>query len=763
MPADPAPLPDQYHFLLPAWGEKYIDVFLRYTLPSHMAEGNIGALPADATLLRIYTRSQDVRFFRASPLFRQYEKDHAFQFEFIDDLQLVQSDPYRTLTACHERALTQAAGTDTAFFFINPDAVYGDGTYRACLDRFRAGKRAILTHGLRANLPAFAAQFDTLRPAPGVWPNLPPRLLSRLVLDNLHPLSVAHVVDGAGNRSLGSYYWRVGADGLVCRCFHTHPLAVRPLHKVTRLFTTLDHEYVRMSCPDPATVHLVTDSDELIAIELSVPTHLAEWVKTENVPDEEIQVWMKEWTNAYHRDAVRRTVVFHAGPITAEYEPAERAAEGYASALLAEFDRRNPLAGPDMAVVSQAIRWEKEAAEAVIAAEAVAAVAPPVPLPPPPPAPPPPPKRPSLVRRLMTKVHRRLNRSLYDRTDHLAQTVKTLIEQRMIEAERTRHVEYALANFRHDAATQISDLVRQLSAGQQQQLEGFRAQLADARQQIAAAEARAAAALAGAVQPVANTLAGVKYTHDRLLGLLSRTGAISFSDRDPARTTSQPPLGYSDYDMASLVYRPAFERAIRYLQGNDLPGCVAEFGTYRGFTAQTFAELLRDTQWRADLYLYDSFAGLPAPTGNDATSYEVVRRKSWLAGEMAPEPDIVARIRASVAEAIGLERLHIHPGFFDASLPAHPPREPVAVLHIDADFYESCRFVLQYLADANLLTDGGVLLMDDYNSNAANPNMGERKALTDFLADNPKWTASPWFAYGWHGHAFFLHDATAGK
>ena len=767
MPAETADdLPDQYHFLLPAWGEKYIDVFLRYTLPSHMAEGNIGALPAAATLLRIYTRSQDVKFFRASPLFRQYEKEHAFQFEFIDDLQLVQSDPYRTLTACHERALTQAAGTDTAFFFINPDAVYGDGTYRACLDRFRAGKRAILTHGLRANLPAFAAQFDALRSAPDVWPSLPPRQLARLVLDNLHPLSVAHVVDGGGNRSLGSYYWRVGADGLVCRCFHTHPLAVRPLHKVTRLFTTLDHEYVRMSCPDPATVHLVTDSDELIAIELSVPGHLAEWVKTENVPDEEIQAWMKEWTNAYHRDAVRRSVVFHAAPVTAEYEPAERAAAAYAAALLAEFDRRNPLAGPDMAVVSQAIRWEKEAAEAAIAAEAraaeIAAVAAAVPPPPPPPPPPAPPKRPWLVRRLMTKVHRRLNRSLYDRTDHLAQTVTTLIEQRQIDNERTRHVEHALANVRHDAAVQISDLVRQLSASQQQQLDGVRHQLADARQQLAAAEARASAALSGTVTPLSNTLAGVKYTHDRLLSLLSRTGAISFSDRDPARTTSQPPLGYSDYDMATLAYRPAFERALRYLQGNGIAGCVAEFGTYRGFTAQTFAELLRDMQWPADLYLYDSFAGLPAPTGGDASSYEF-RRQAWVEGAMAPEPDIVARIRASVVEAIGEARLAIHPGFFDATLPANPPREPVAVLHIDADLYSSARFVLQHLADANLLVDGGVMLMDDYNCNAANPTMGERKALTDFLADNPKWTASPWFAYGWHGHAFFLHDATAGK
>ena len=86
----------------------------------------------------------------------------------------------------------------------------------------------------------------------------------------------------------------------------------------------------------------------------------------------------------------------------------------------------------------------------------------------------------------------------------------------------------------------------------------------------------------------------------------------------------------------------------------------------------------------------------------------------------------------------------------------------MAILHIDADLYSSARFVLQFLADANLLRDGGVLLMDDFNCNAANPNMGERKALTDFLADNPKWTASPWFAYGWHGQAYFLHDTAVG-
>lgn len=715
------PLPDQYQLLMPAWGAKYIRVFLDYTLPSHLAPGNIDALPRASTVLRIFTRTPDIDVFRSSALFRRYEAEHAVAFESIDDLQLVKENPYQTLTACHERALKDAAGTDTAFFFLNPDAVYGDGTYAAILKRLAEGKRAVLTHGLRASLPAFAADLDALRPAPAAWPALPPRQVARLVLDNLHPVSRAHLMTGAGNRSVGSYYWPVGRDGLVCRCTHTHPLAVRPLHPITRLWTTIDHEYVRMSCPDPLTVHLVTDSDELIAIELSEPDHLAEWVKAENIPAEDILAWMADWTNGYHREAFRRTVVFHAEPVTAEYGAIERTAEAYASGLLAEFARRHPAAGPDMACVTRAIEVEAQAA-ARAAAEAAARTATPVP--------PPPPPTPSLFSRVRGKFHRLLNRRLYDRYDQLVNVTRTLSEQRLLDEDRTRRA---------------ADELAQRTGTLQQQVDLLLQQTAELRAQAADTHVR---------------LSQMRFTHDRLLTLLSRTGVISFSDRDPARPTSQPPPGYSDYDMASMVYRPAFERAIRYLQGNDLPGCVAEFGTFRGFTAQTFAELLRDIQWPADLYLYDSFEGLPPPTGNDVTSYEVVRRKSWLEGQMAPEPDIVARIRESLVKAIGAERLYIHPGFFDASLPAHPPRQRVAILHIDSDFYESCRFVLQHLADADLLTDGGVLLMDDFNSNAANPNMGERKALTDFLAANPKWVASPWFTYGWSGHAFFLHDTT---
>ena len=793
MPAT-ASLPDQYHFLLPAWGEKYINVFLAYSLPSHLSAGNLGALPADATLLRIYTRGQDIELFRRSALFRQFEKEHAVEFETIDDMQLVQSDPYRTLTACQERGLKAAEKVDAAFFFLNPDAVYSDGTYAAILDHFRRGKRAVLTQGLRADLPAFGERLDALRSPSGEWPGLPPRRLARLVLDTLHPLSVAHVVEGDGNKSLGSYYWRVGTDGLVCHCFHLHPMAVRPLNKVTRLFTTVDHEYVRMSCPDPNTHHLVTDSDEMIVVELSATDHLADWVKTANVTDEEILTWMADWTNGNHRAAMRRTIAVHAGEKTNEFDPVERSADGFTTRLLTEFDRRHPDAGPELPIVQRALEMEAQmvsqaqaalaaaeaeaAASALVAREAAlaareaeltrreAALSVPVPV--------------SLPRRLWNavgkvgvKVHRLVNRPLYDRHDRLTLTARTLIEQRAIDDERVRRTEHTLGDMRAELdrqrqtaaalAQQLADAQRQADEdrqrGDETQRQAQQVQQVEERfqQQLAAAGQRQA----DATLTVDNRLTGVKYIHDRLLTLLSRSGVICFTDRDPERTTSQPPLGYADYDMASLVYRTAFERVIRYLQGNALSGCVAEFGTYRGFTAQTFAELLRDTQWPADLYLYDSFAGLPAPTGGDATSYEF-RREAWVEGAMAPETDIVDRIRASVGEALGLDRLTIHPGFFEDSLPPNPPREKIAVLHIDADLYSSARFVLQHLADIHLLMDGGVILMDDYNCNAANPNMGERKALTDFLADNPKWTVSPWFAYGWHGQAYFLHDATVG-
>ena len=124
---------------------------------------------------------------------------------------------------------------------------------------------------------------------------------------------------------------------------------------------------------------------------------------------------------------------------------------------------------------------------------------------------------------------------------------------------------------------------------------------------------------------------------------------------------------------------------------------------------------------------------------------------------------IDGRICRSIAALLGDDRVHVVKGYYEDTLEGNLPRGVnAALVHIDCDLYSSTRQVLDKLHEFDLLQDGCVVMCDDYNCNRANPKMGERGALHDFVARQQRWSLSPWFAYGWHGQALLLHDANVG-
>ena len=124
----------------------------------------------------------------------------------------------------------------------------------------------------------------------------------------------------------------------------------------------------------------------------------------------------------------------------------------------------------------------------------------------------------------------------------------------------------------------------------------------------------------------------------------------------------------------------------------------------------------------------------------------------------AVPPRYEERIWDALIQVRPPEKLHIVKGFYDTTLDAGLPIEKCSLIHIDCDIYTSTRYVLEKLAEKNLYQDGCVVMFDDWNCNRVNPNMGERRALREFLQANPRWTCSQWFSYGWNGMAFILHD-----
>ncbi len=221
------------------------------------------------------------------------------------------------------------------------------------------------------------------------------------------------------------------------------------------------------------------------------------------------------------------------------------------------------------------------------------------------------------------------------------------------------------------------------------------------------------------------------------------------------------PVAAYPLERARKIYGEAFRLCFEYLHGSKIRGDVLEFGTFRGFSAYLMAQLIKELQYETHLYLFDSFEGLPeASSPVDKNSYEIAMNKRWKKGNMFPGGKIEVLIEKALTKIIPREKLTIVKGFYEDTLDASIPKTKAALINVDCDLYCSAKIVLEKILEKDILQDGCLLLLDDYNCNRANPNMGERRALRETLGSQRRFTYSPFFSYGWHGQAFFIHDTS---
>jgi O-methyltransferase len=233
----------------------------------------------------------------------------------------------------------------------------------------------------------------------------------------------------------------------------------------------------------------------------------------------------------------------------------------------------------------------------------------------------------------------------------------------------------------------------------------------------------------------------------------------------PSRDMTLECLIFPDSARATKFYGDAIQTALDFCVYGGITGDIFEFGVLAGWTARLFAERMRDTQFFGDLYLFDSFEGLPRQKWQvDADSYDVARG-IWQS-EMALPEHLIAElgmpieqhIRLMLSRVISRDRMHIIKGFFSDALKT-PLEGKAAIVHFDCDLYQSTVEVFGALERDHILQDGTVLMFDDWNCNRANPAFGQRRALREFLEHNDgRYAVSPFLNYGFNCSAFILHD-----
>ena len=191
---------------------------------------------------------------------------------------------------------------------------------------------------------------------------------------------------------------------------------------------------------------------------------------------------------------------------------------------------------------------------------------------------------------------------------------------------------------------------------------------------------------------------------------------------------------FSAYTMTSPARQWSLLKAVQYIDAHEIPGDIVECGVWRGGNMLMVKQARAGHPLGRKLHLFDTFAGMSEPTGEDVSfrgkraaeefrasqksdhnewcyaSLEDVRAAFEQFGLLAP--DVVFR-KGKVEETL-LDR---------AALPG-----AIALLRLDTDWYESTKAELDVLYP--LLVPGGVLIVDDYGH-----WQGARKAVDEYFGN----------------------------
>jgi O-methyltransferase len=146
----------------------------------------------------------------------------------------------------------------------------------------------------------------------------------------------------------------------------------------------------------------------------------------------------------------------------------------------------------------------------------------------------------------------------------------------------------------------------------------------------------------------------------------------------------------------------------------EIKGDIVECGSYKGGTGILIALALDHFGINKNVYLFDSFQGLPSPSINDS-GYS---KGAFISNKKELQENI---------EKFQLNNIQIIDGWFKDTISDFIQKynKKISFLHIDCDLYESTADCFPKLFP--LVNNGGVIICDDFNDGSG----GEKKAVLD--------------------------------
>ncbi len=173
-------------------------------------------------------------------------------------------------------------------------------------------------------------------------------------------------------------------------------------------------------------------------------------------------------------------------------------------------------------------------------------------------------------------------------------------------------------------------------------------------------------------------------------------------------------------------------KRVAALERDRVPGVLIEAGCALGGSAIVIATAKARER---PFFVHDVFGMIPPPSEEDGADvherYEKIRngQSAGIKGEKyyGYEEDLVGKVTGNFARhgvALADRNVHLMRGLFEDTILGD---EPVALAHIDGDWYNSVKVCLDRIAPR--LVPGGVLVIDDYDAWS-----GCRKAVDEWFA-----------------------------
>ena len=191
------------------------------------------------------------------------------------------------------------------------------------------------------------------------------------------------------------------------------------------------------------------------------------------------------------------------------------------------------------------------------------------------------------------------------------------------------------------------------------------------------------------------------------------------------------------YTMTSVERIAALVDAVKYIASAGIDGAIVECGVWRGGSMMAIARTLLATGGsERELFLFDTFEGMPAPRPDDVdflgrSGSALLQESKVLTHEEQLNSLLLAYAPLDHVQSNMLrtgypkERIHFVKGRVEDTIPAEAP-DTISLLRLDTDWYESTRHELIHLFPR--LSRGGVVIIDDYGH-----WRGSRRAVDEYF------------------------------